>query len=96
MKTHFVESVSDIGISKNIFCEAVGNPLPDFKWFLDTVEVKNSSHIIIKNEIDNNGSIKSNLLLINTRKEHGGLYTCEATNRVGKSRYAARVNIHGM
>jgi len=45
--------------------------------------------------VDQAGDVISHVNITSARVQDGGLYTCKATNSLGSSTHAARLNIYG-
>ncbi|ETN72294.1 immunoglobulin I-set domain protein, partial [Necator americanus] len=72
-------------------CHAAGHPTPDYVWY------KNGTEIIpqdVGTEIVNEGD-KTVLIFHNVNDTDGGLYTCEAENKLGKIISEAEVTVGG-
>lgn len=77
-------------------CSSNGIPTPDISWEMNGVKINSSSHMELSSETPKDGSVESTIIISKIAVEDGGLYSCTATNRGGKSHHSARVNVYGM
>lgn len=96
IKKGFEESVENIGAFVALNCLVAGNPVPSITWSVDNTIIKEDSHVYVKYDTDGKDGINTTLFITNAKKNDGGMYTCEASNHLGKAKHMTRVNIYGM
>ena len=69
-------------------CHVTGLPSPNVSWFKDDANIDNSPDYVIT-KINGTCCLKIRKCL----KEHGGRYSCKATNNGGEAVSVAKLNV---
>ncbi|KAG1675437.1 Down syndrome cell adhesion molecule-like protein Dscam2 [Nymphon striatum] len=83
------------GTSMKLKCEAQGDPSPEIIWKLRDTVLRNIAGTRIQSEIGYQGRIISKLSKSNVDRFDGGLYSCVAKNKAGKTSYSSKINVYG-
>uniref|UniRef100_A0A672I8T0 Ig-like domain-containing protein n=1 Tax=Salarias fasciatus TaxID=181472 RepID=A0A672I8T0_SALFA len=67
--------------------EVTGDPLPQVQWLRGSLHVQPSGFCIIVNNPDGSGYIN----IKSIKQEHGGVYTCKASNQYGEASCTAEL-----
>ena len=82
-----ITDLSDIGTDKaNFSCQAVGEPVPDIRWYLNDVMINvsaDSSKYMIVSRSLNITTTENTLTVYNVASSDVGTYTCTASNVIG-------------
>ncbi|XP_076342768.1 cell adhesion molecule Dscam1-like isoform X2 [Tachypleus tridentatus] len=92
----FNEQTIQPGPSVSFRCIASGTPLPQVTWSVDGFPVQDDERVRVGDFVSRNGDVVSHVNITDTHVEDGGLYTCTATNEVGKIENSARLNVYGL
>ncbi|KAG1677259.1 Down syndrome cell adhesion molecule-like protein Dscam2 [Nymphon striatum] len=77
-----------------LHCLASGDPLPKIVWKVRDINIRESRKISILTE-KINGDISSTLSISEVSNTDGGIYTCEAVNKVIKVSHSQMINVYG-
>uniref|UniRef100_T1IT69 Down syndrome cell adhesion molecule-like protein Dscam2 n=1 Tax=Strigamia maritima TaxID=126957 RepID=T1IT69_STRMM len=91
----FEEKIMEPGNNLKLECEAIANPRPSAKWFIDGNEIDQTNRISIKNNNKNINLARSVLEIPNIKSEDGGVYTCQFVNVKGVTKHSNRINVVG-
>ncbi|KAI5620893.1 intercellular adhesion molecule 5 precursor, partial [Silurus asotus] len=70
------------GNDVSLNCTAIGNPEPEVRW-------------TFRGQFKTNGSRQAILKITNAKSDHGGQYTCNATNKLGSKTATVLLKIKG-
>lgn len=90
----FKESTVRPKDSISLKCKANGSPSPTIEWTVDRKKILRGQRTKIS-FVPENGGISSDLSIDDLVVEDGGLYSCVASNKGGKTEHSARVNVYG-
>ena len=85
----------DEGGKMQLLCEAIGKPLPSYKWYRSGIEFKPGSLGFDKNRYSIS-SFGNKLTVTNLVKEDSQTYQCAAENQLGISYTTANVRVLGI
>lgn len=91
----FPEKVYHKGTSVVLKCIIYGNPPPQISWTIDGFPLPQQSKYHIQQFINMQNDVISYVNITSLAPEDGGEYTCIGKNRVGKTEYSARIDVHG-
>lgn len=74
---------------------AEGNPLPQVTWMLDGFQFDHLKDIRIGDYVTNDNYVVSFVNITSVNVEHGGEYTCTASNDVTNVQHSAAVKVIG-
>ncbi|KAL1417709.1 hypothetical protein MTO96_026612 [Rhipicephalus appendiculatus] len=86
----FSEQSTKSGRRISLQCSATGSPLPRISWTLDGAALPEAKALVALP-----GHVSSFINISAVRPEHGGLYSCRASNAAGMVEHAARLNVYG-
>ncbi|KAL3174686.1 hypothetical protein MRX96_011083 [Rhipicephalus microplus] len=86
----FSEQSTNTGRRISLQCSATGSPLPRISWALDGASLPEAKALVALP-----GHVSSFINISAVRLEHGGLYSCRASNAAGMVEHAARLNVLG-
>ncbi|CAL8129128.1 unnamed protein product [Orchesella dallaii] len=87
-------------------CSAIGNPIPKISWFIDDATVLSETKdynqfwpsyqkISVSSYTLHNSEIVSHLNISQLQTENSGVYRCDASNLIGNTFHASRLNVFG-
>lgn len=100
--THkFISQTLQPGPSVTLTCASLGHPSPSITWIRDGQPLSTHSNhyspsrISVGSWIDGNGQVVGQVNISSVSVLDGGLYECEASNRIGRVTHRSRLNVYG-
>lgn len=84
------------GPSISLRCIATGTPKPKILWTFNGRPAINNQKHIIRQKAKAKGIIESTLIIKNTKATDGGIYSCNATNKLQSMVHAKAIQIYGL
>jgi hypothetical protein len=81
----FIDQTMQPGPVVSLKCSASGNPTPIIEWTLDGYDLPQNDRFMIGQYVTVHGDVISHLNISQAKVEDGGLYGCEATNRLDEA-----------
>ncbi|GAB6033412.1 Down syndrome cell adhesion molecule-like protein 1 [Chamberlinius hualienensis] len=93
----FAERIVQQGAVVTLRCAISGTPYPDVTWRVDGVNYPSGDprYRIEQKVNDQDGNVVSTLNISNVATKDGGLYECEAKNKLGQVTSSAILNVYG-